>query len=263
MRMSRICTAVTLVAVTWSPIPLALAGAVAAPVDESETAAARPTGTPTDIVVRVRARGARLITTDMGISIQLTDADTGEVLATGLTMGNRAGVDPALTAAFRTTLMLDRPRRLRATARGPLSYPHAAAEVSSTQWVLPGRHLRGDGWVLEMAGLVVTLQDVPEHVAADAAARGVPIVARVVMMCGCPTAPDTEWDASDWVMRVQLLRDGLPVAEERLGYAGETSTYSASVRVGQPGRYELLVYAFDPASGNAGIARQPMRISAD
>lgn len=210
---------------------------------------------PTEVVVRVQARNALFVTTDMGAKVVISDADTGEVLARGVTTGTVANADPRLRAGFRTTLDLTGPRRLRVTARAPLSYPHAQAEVSSTQWVMPGRHLRGEGWVLEVPGFVVTLEDVPQAVSVAAGQGSLPLRARVVMMCGCPTEPGGRWDASGYEIRARLHRDGRLLGEYVLTYAGESSTYEASLPVGSPGDHELLVFAYDPETGNTGVAR--------
>ncbi|WP_129793086.1 hypothetical protein [Sphingosinicella sp. CPCC 101087] len=121
---------------------------------------------PTQIEVRLLARGAKFIGGYRdSMRIVLTDADTGEILAQGMTRGTTGDTQRILSGArsqdaplatdgsavFRTVLDLASPRRVTVSATGPLSQPQAATTVTSTQWILPGRHLTAaDGWRLEV-----------------------------------------------------------------------------------------------------------------
>jgi hypothetical protein len=126
---------------------------------------------PTEITVRVLAKDSKFVGTSMGgMRIILRDAHTGEILATGVTQGGtgntklimhedkgrRAQLTDETAAKFIATLDLDEPRLIEAEAYGPLGQPQAAVRVLSTQWVVPGRGISGgDGWVLDLPGLVV------------------------------------------------------------------------------------------------------------
>ncbi len=227
---------------------------------QDSTTAASDAGVPTHLVVRARARGANYVTTDMGVKVTLRDTATGAVLAEGLTMGNVAGTDTELTAAFRTTLSLTRPTHIEASLRAPLSYPHASVSASSTAWVLPGKHVTGEGWVLELPGFVVTLIDPPRQVtlAEDSTLE---LRAKVVMMCGCPTEPGGQWDSSAYELHATLLQSNATIDQTTLAYAGEKSTYRTSLRVpAAAGHYELMVTAYDSATGNVGVARTPVEV---
>ena len=89
---------------------------------------------PTEIVVRVMAKDAKFIGTETGgAEITLRDADTGEVLAHGLTAGATGNTPKIMTsgharrdvlsdetsAKFTTTIDIQRPRRISVTAVGP------------------------------------------------------------------------------------------------------------------------------------------------
>jgi hypothetical protein len=224
-----------------------------------DAASAVDPGIPTEIVVRVRARGAMFVTTDMGVKVILSDADTGEVLAQGVTTGTVGGAQD-MRAAFRATLPLTGPRRLRVSATGPLSYPHATTEVTSTQWVVPGGHVRGEGWVLEMPGFIVDLEAAPARVLVGDGPAAAPLRARVVMMCGCPTEPGGRWDADGYEIRAVLHRGATRIGEYPLTYAGEPSTYVGDVPLVRTGHYDLLVYAYDPETGNTGLARHTIDV---
>ncbi|MEO0425349.1 MAG: hypothetical protein AAF184_23645 [Pseudomonadota bacterium] len=219
-------------------------------------------GVQTQLVVRARARGANYVTTDMGVKVTLKDMATGAVLAEGLTIGNVAGTDPELTAAFRTTLALTGPTRIEASVRAPLSYPHASVSVSSTAWVLPGKHITGEGWVLELPGFVVTLLDAPRAVAlGEDGEQGMEVLAKVVMMCGCPTEPGGRWDSDGYELKAALVQSGVTVREATFSYAGEKSTYRTRLPVPDAaGHYELVVTAYDPVTGNVGVTSAPVDV---
>jgi hypothetical protein len=120
---------------------------------------------PTDVTVRVLAKDSKFVGTSMGgMRIILRDAQTGEILAKGITeggtgntklimhedRGRRAQLSDESAAKFTAALDLDEPRLIEAEAYGPIGQPQAAVRVLSTQWVVPGRGISGgDGWVLQ------------------------------------------------------------------------------------------------------------------
>ena len=241
---------------------LALAGALAPAAALAEA---------TDVTVRVLSRDAKFVGSSMGgVRITLSDAQTGEPLATGLTSGGtgdtskimhddrgrRARLADDSAAAFRTTLDLERPRLVEVKAHGPLAAPQAAHTVTSTQWVVPGRDLSGgDGWVLELPGFVVEVLEPGGHTALSADAGAVQVRASVEMMCGCPIKPGGLWDADGYEVAMTLHRDGERVGEFGLDYAGETSRFEGRVPIDGAGTYEVVVHAYDRETGNTGLDR--------
>ena len=226
---------------------------------------------PTDITIRVLSKDAKFIGTSMGgMRVTLSDAKTGEVLAQGLTKGGtgntgllmhkdggrRAQLSDDSAASFQATLDLDAPRLIEAKAYGPLGHPASAHEVTATQWVVPGRNLTGgDGWVLELPGFVVELQSPEAPIVASSSDKSIALKAKVTMMCGCPITPGGIWDADGYEVKGILYRDGTKAGETALAYAGEASLFAGSLPVPAPGRYSLVVYAYDPANGNTGVAK--------
>lgn len=225
---------------------------------------------PTEITVRVLSKDAKFIGTSMGgMRVTLRDAETGEILASGLTQGStgdttrlmhenagrRAQMSDAAAAGFQVTLDLDAPRLIEAEAYGPLAQRQAAQRVVASQWVVPGRGISGgDGWVLEIPGFAVDVLSPPAHVKL-AGATTVDVRANVVMMCGCPVEPKGIWDADKYEVEAIVSRDGKPISRIPLTYAGETSQFAARIPAPEPGVYEVLVYAYDPANGNTGVDR--------
>lgn len=233
---------------------------------------------PTRIDVRVLSKGAKFVGSSMGgVLVTLRDADTGELLAQGSTAGGtgdtarimqgaatrHAPVSTPDAAVFRATLELDAPRRVRVSALGPLAQRQSASEVSSTMWVVPGRHVTGgDGWLLELPGFAVDVLAPPAHQRLRIATPALELRANVVMMCGCPIEPGGLWDANRFEVRALLSRDGASPRELPMRYAGATSQFAATLEGLEPGVYEALVYAYDPANGNTGLDRTTFTVEA-
>jgi hypothetical protein len=229
---------------------------------------------PTEITVRVLARDAKFIGTSMGgARVTITDAETGEVLAEGLTEGETGSTERIMetprkrgealsgrkSAAFRAVVDLHGPRRLQVAAEGPAEYPGSANRVTATQWVVPGRHLTGgDGWVLEMPGLVVNLHDLPASVSAG---DTVDLRATVEMMCGCALTPGGMWDANDFVIRAEAALRTSTRARAELSYAGEESEFSGRVVLDEPGVWNVVVWAWQESTGNTGVAERRIEVS--
>lgn len=226
----------------------------------------------TDITIRVMSKDAKFIGTSMGgMRVMLRDAETGEILAQGITAGGtgdtgkimhedkgrRALMADDSAAAYRTTLDLDRPRLVEAEVYGPLAQQQAAHTASATQWVVPGRHLPvGDGWVIESPGFVV---DVLEPAAAQKISASdtdsLTVSANVMMMCGCPITPDGLWDANQYEVGMTVTKDGEQVEGETMSYAGTSSRFSGEMPLSAAGSYIITVHAYDPNNGNTGIDR--------
>lgn len=225
---------------------------------------------PTDIVVRVLSKDAKFVGTSMGgVRITLRDLETGETLAMGVTEGStgdtqrlmhenggrRAQLSDPSAAKYQVTLDLDRPRLIEVEAYGPLAQRQSAQRVTSAQWVIPGRGITGgDGWVLELPGFVVDVLGPPAH-ARVGVGVSVDVRANVITMCGCPVEPKGLWDADKYEVAAIVSLNGMQVSQVPLAFAGETSQFAASIPVEAPGFYDVLVYAYDPASGNTGLDR--------
>jgi hypothetical protein len=226
---------------------------------------------PTDITVRVIAKDAKFIGSSFGgVRVTITDVDSGEVLAQGVTQGGygdterileqprRRGVPLATedAAAFHASIDIDRPRRIEVSAFGPLVYPQAANRVSSTQWVVPGKHVSaGDGWLLEMPGLFVQIAPPDAPFRLEGGSASIPVAAKVVMMCGCALSPGGVWDSTRYEIAGSLLKGGKVVGETKLTYSGNASEFTGAVEVHEAGAYEAMVYAWDPENGNTGVGR--------
>src|SRR5687768_8165705 len=125
----------------------------------------------TNVIVRAVSRDAKVIG-DLtgGARITIRAVESGTVLATGIQKGGTGDTkqimqtprtrgadayDSAGAAAFRATVDIARPMRVEVSAEGPLQYPQAMQKASTTMLLVPGRHIEGDGIVLEIPGFIV------------------------------------------------------------------------------------------------------------
>ena len=238
----------------------ALLGAMAAP------AAALPT----DVHVRVLSQGAKFVGSSMGgVEVVLRDVHTGETLAGGLVqgstgdtariMGGRPRGEPLSTdgsAVWKGVIDLPVPRLIEVVARGPVAQPQAMVTVTSQRWVLPGRGVTiGDGWLLELPGLVVDAVEPAAHEQLAPGTKARRIAVNVAMMCGCPITPGGMWDANGFDVRATVRAPDGAIREVKLPYAGRTGLFAADVPLGASGAYVVTVTALDGKTGATGVDR--------
>ncbi|WP_226949241.1 hypothetical protein [Rhizorhabdus wittichii] len=221
---------------------------------------------PTDLVIRVISEGGKYVGTSMGgAEIIVRDVRSGEVLARGRTAGSTGDTARIMTggprgtpladeasAAFRARIDIDEPRLVEVEAFGPLAQPQAAVRVTAQRWIVPGRPVTGDGWVLELPGLVVDLVEPAAH-QRGAAGASVRLAANVALMCGCPIEPGGIWDAARYDVRATIRRDGQPADEVRLSYGGRTGYFAGTFPADKAGAYVVTVTAMDSKTGATGV----------
>ena len=231
----------------------------------------------TDITVRVIARNAQYVGDLVhGAYVTVADATSGEMLAQGMTSGNAGNPERTMRTArkrgdamaasgdakFSATLDIDEPRYLEVSAYGPSERQFSGNRASATQWVVPGKHLNGgDGWVLELPGLLISPNLAATSVSLTEAAAGVTIEAEVMLMCGCPIKPDFYWDPEDYEVVAIVRRGETGVGRFPLAYAGAASEFATRFDVQLPGVYDIVVYAYDPSSGNTGVAELELTVT--
>lgn len=226
---------------------------------------------PTRVMVRAQALDAKFIGDHMGgVAITLKDARTGAVLAKGLTRGGTGdtqrimraprvrgdSVTDAATAGFEAVLDLKAPTLVRAEATGPMGKPGSSILVTSSLWIIPGRDVLGEGWILTLPGLVV------EPNAKTSADGLVTLTAKVSLMCGCPIESGGLWDAANYAVQARLMKNGRPAADIPLTFTGRTGEYAATAPKLPPGRYVLRVVATDAKTANAGVSEQRITLGA-
>jgi hypothetical protein len=233
----------------------------------------------TNITVRVVAKNAQYVGDLVdGAFVTITDAESGEMLAQGTTAGapgnpkrimatprkRGQGMSGDGDAKFTATLDIDEPRYLRVTAYGPMDKRFSANQASATQWLIPGKHITGgDGWVIELQGLLVAPNLASSTVPLATARSGLDIEAEVMLMCGCPIQPGFHWDPADYEVVAVLRRGDTQTGSFPLAYAGAASEFAAKISADLPGVYDISVYAYDAATGNSGVGQIELTVTGE
>lgn len=231
---------------------------------------------PTEIVVRVRARDGKLVGNPAGgASVVIRDTLTGVVLTTGKTVGSSGdtaelAVDPRTDqsvitgpgdAEFVAMIDLDGPRQITAEIGAPGLGAYGGGGASSTQWVLPGKSPYGrNGWILTLPGFMVDFLKPARHQEVPKGPVTVPIEANIVLMCGCPLEVGGIWDPSKYDIQFHVTAKGKPVAGGPLKYGGQPNRFVGAFVAPGKAVYDIVVTAFDPASGNSGVAETTFQV---
>ena len=130
-------------------------------------------GIPTKILVRVVSKDAKVIGSGVGGAlVRIKNLETGEVLAHGKQEGGTGDTDRIMVkprkrgetvygttgaAFFQAEIPLSKPTQIEIYTEAPLQYPHALQKGSKTLTLIPGKHLVGEGVLIELDGLIVNL----------------------------------------------------------------------------------------------------------
>lgn len=230
----------------------------------------------TFIVIHVRANDAKFIGDSMGNAlIIIRNAQTGEILDEGMTRGDEGDTNLLMrtplnrgmrltnenTAELRTILYIDVPTLITVEAHAPGNMDNPI--VASTQlWVIPGKHILGDGIILTIPGFAVrSLSPQPGQTFKLSKQKNIPLKAHIVTMCGCPVTPNGLWDANGYEIKAIIRKDNETVKTVKMVYAGEKSTFSALSPIEEPGTYEVYLYAYDPKTGNTGVDKTSFTVT--
>ncbi len=127
----------------------------------------------TKVAVRVVARDAQVIGSGVGGAlVRIKNLETGEILAEGKQEGGTGSTDRIMiqprprgeiiygtfgAAFFEAKIPLERPTSVEIYAEAPLAYPQSIQKGSKTLVLVPGKHILGDGVVIELNGLIVNV----------------------------------------------------------------------------------------------------------
>jgi hypothetical protein len=221
----------------------------------------------TEIVVRAQARDGKFIGSSIGGAlIRIRDADSGVILAEGLTEGSTGNTDLIMrqphrrhmpiageAAAFRAVLKLTRPTFVTIEVEAPY-IKRQARTLSQTQlWLIPGKPIGGDGLIIEVPGMIVDVLSPQTHQYVPLKNAPFTIKANVVMMCGCVFTAGGIWDGDAIEVTAIVYLNDRQIATVPLEMQAEMNTFTASFAPTEPGNYRFTVYAYDPKTGNSGV----------
>lgn len=223
---------------------------------------------PTPVTVRVISQDAKFVGDSTGgAQVILRDAESGHILAEGITAGGTGNTDRIMqstgrsplratddAAAFHATLDLVRPTLVELEVKGALGRPGSAVKVTAQRWMMPGVPMTtGDGWSIELPGLAVTPT-------ASIEPEGLQITAKVEPMCGCPLTPGGLWNAADYEVEASLWQDGHQVRKAGLAFATAPGGFAGTLPLPTNGRYTLVLFARNTVSGSSGLGRIEVQV---
>lgn len=227
---------------------------------------------PTQIMVRAKAVDAKYIGTSVGgVRVVVEDVETGEILDQGWINGSTGDTDTLIknpikrgqtltdekTAGFLANVDLDAPRLLRFKLIGPYGYRQSLQEASVTSWVVPGKHLLGDGITLTMTGFIV---DAWTQVLEGGK---VEFYTKASLLCGCPITKDGHWKPDNYEVKAILMQNDKQVGEIPLQFTGPIGMFSGKTELSESGHYKAIIYLLDPTTGNVGVDRTMFEINLD
>lgn len=65
--------------------------------------------------------------------------------------------------------------------------------------------------------------------------------------------PGGLWDSDALEIIARVVKNGEPMGEVAMQYAGQPSQFEAKLTALEPGLYVVTATAFDPRNGNAGV----------
>ncbi|MCP9200995.1 hypothetical protein MKO06_13840 [Gramella sp. GC03-9] len=222
----------------------------------------------TSIMIRAQAKDAKFIGSSIGgAKILVKEVLTGRILAEGLTQGSTGNTDKIMnsdwqrneplseesTAGFEAVLNIQEPTFISIEAYAPINKKQAVVMSSTQLWAIPGKEITGDGVVLEIPGFVVDILSPQTHERISESSE-IEVTANVVMMCGCPVTKDGIWDANQYEVKAVITNEDGEKSELSLEQKDKPSTFTGKLSL-EKGLYEVLIYAYDPLTGNTGVDR--------
>ncbi len=127
----------------------------------------------TKIIVRVVSKDAKVIGSGVGGAlVRIKNLETGEILVQGKQEGGTGDTDRIMAqphkrgetiygtpdaAFFQAEIPLDKPTQVEIYAEAPLAYPQSIQKGSKTLTLIPGKHILGEGVIIELNGLIVNV----------------------------------------------------------------------------------------------------------
>lgn len=225
----------------------------------------------TSIMIRAKAKDAKFIGTSMGgAKIIVRNARTGEILDQGNTEGSTGNTQKIFstdrkryepiseknTAGFLAKLKIEEPVFVTIEAHAPLNQVGSAITATSQLWVIPGKDMLGDGIILEIPGFVVDILSPMVH---STVSEKLQIKTRIVMLCGCPITKGGRWDANQYEVVALVKSQGKTLQKITMEVNEKPSVFFGETTL-EPGKYELVVYAFDPKTGNTGVDKSNFEV---
>jgi hypothetical protein len=127
----------------------------------------------TKVIVRVVSKDAKVVGSGVGGAlVRIKNLETGEILVQGKQLGGTGDTDRIMVqphrrgevlygtpdaAFFQAEIPLNKPTQVEIYTEAPLGYPHNIQKGSKTLLLIPGKHILGEGVIIELNGLIVNI----------------------------------------------------------------------------------------------------------
>ena len=227
-------------------------------------------GIETNIIIRAKAKDAKFIGSSLGGAyIIVKNKMTSEILAKGKTTGSTgntelimktphqrgASITDENTAKFMATIDIDEPTFVTIEVISPINNKQASVNASTELWLIPGKHILGDGIIIEIPGFIIdVLAPRTHHYISLSDAQNDPfkLQANIVMMCGCTINKNGLWDAEKFEVNAIIKRNGERLKEVPMNFVS-TNLFEGHFSIENAGQYEVIIYAYDESTGNTGV----------
>lgn len=226
--------------------------------------------TETKIMIRAKARDAKFIGTSLGgAHIIIRNKLNQRILAEGNSTGSTGNTDLIMkapkvrgksiadeqTGGFMAAVDIDEPTFVNIEVISPLNSKQAQAVVSTELWLIPGKHILGEGIILEIPGYIIDILKPRTHqYIALNSIKDKPFLfqANIVMMCGCVIDRGGVWNSDEIEVKGILKKDGKWVKNIDMSLVS-TNLFEGNHTINSPGNYELVLYAYHEKTGNTGV----------
>ncbi|NDV42660.1 hypothetical protein [Flagellimonas sediminis] len=226
--------------------------------------------TETKLMVRAKAKDAKFVGSSIGgAHIIVRNSINGEILAEGVTSGSTGNTGLIMktpierhsqltndeTAGFLAVLDIAEPTFVRIEVISPINKRNAQVHASTELWLIPGKDILGDGIVVEIPGFVIDIltPNTHQYIPLESIkSTGLDLKANMVMMCGCPIEKGGVWDSEAMEVKAIVKKDGQTFGEFPLDNPSR-NLFATNLKIDGAGHYQILVYAYDPKTGNTGV----------
>lgn len=226
---------------------------------------------PTKIVIRVKAKDAKFIGTGIGGAyIVLKNNLTGEILAKGVTTGSSGSTELIMqtpvarwksltddkTARFEAIVDIDDPLFVDIDATAPVNRKNASIHGSTQLWIIPGKHIEGDGIILELPGFILDILSPATHEFIPLSSlkdQTLYFKASLTLLCGCTVTKGGVWNSDNIEVAAYVKKEGIRVKEVPLSLTDKANIFSGKLNITEKGNYEITVYAYDVKTSNTGV----------
>ena len=224
----------------------------------------------TKIMIRAKARDAKFIGSSLGGAYVVVRNKTNrQILAEGKTSGSTGNTDLIMkkpktrgssiveesTAGFLAKIDISEPTFVSIEVVSPNNLKQAQAVSTTELWLIPGKHILGEGIILEIPGFIIDILKPRTHQyisLKEIKDKPFQFQANIVMMCGCVIEKGGVWNSEDIEVKGMLKKDGKLLKEIKMSWVS-TNLFEGSDLINTPGNYELTLYAYDEQTGNTGV----------